>query len=46
MGITVEQGLGSSLQVAVANGMVCSPHGAPKLRLKVQQSLTFLLNQI
>ena len=37
MGITVEQGVGSSLQVAVANGMVCSSHGTCKVRLKLQQ---------
>ena len=37
MGITVEQGMGSSLQVAVANGMVCSSHGTCKVRLKLQQ---------
>ena len=37
MGITVEQGVGDPVQVAVANGMVCSSRKTCKVRLKLQQ---------
>ena len=37
MGISVEQGGGSTLQVAMADGTVCASHGTCKVRLKLQQ---------
>ena len=37
MGITVEQGGGSTLQAAMADGTVCASHGTCKVRLKLQQ---------
>ena len=37
MGITVDNHEGDALQVAVANGMVCSSIGTCKVRLKLQE---------